>query len=127
MKGNLHTMNLNEVKLAGNLTRPVELKTAANGTVFATGTLAINNIRKENDTTYVDFTVFGKTAENLLKITGQGDNVMIDGRLSIRSYEAKDGSKRKSTEVIVNSFNLVSKAKAKTAAPAAADYAELPV
>ena len=111
-------MNLNEVKLAGNLTRPVELKTAANGTVFATGTLAVNNIRKENDTTYVDFTVFGKTAENLSKITGQGDNVMIDGRLSIRSYEAKDGSKRKSTEVLANNFNLVSKAKPKTAVAA---------
>lgn len=102
-------MNMNEVKVAGNLTRNVELKTAANGLPFATGTIAINNTRKTDDVTYVDFTVFGKTAENLVNITQRGNNVMLEGRLSVRNYETKDGQKRKSTEVIANTFQAITR------------------
>ena len=120
-------MNMNDVKIAGNLTRTPELKTSATGTTFATFTLAVNNTRKKDDVTYLDCIAFGKTAENLVQLTERGNNVMVEGRLSVRSYEDKTGAKRKSTEIIANSFNAITR-KAKTAVAASADIdAELPV
>jgi single-strand DNA-binding protein len=112
-------LNMNQVTIAGNLTRDAELKTGTSGKVFATGTVAINDTRDRSKVDYVDFIVFAETAENLAKITQKGNNVLLTGRLSVRSYTDKDGNKRKSTEVIAETFQAITrKPKADAAAPA---------
>ena len=102
-------LNRNVAAIAGNLVRDVELKTGASGKAFAKGTLAINDVRDNKNVDYVDFVVFGDTATNMAKITMKGSNVLIDGRLSVSEYTTKDGAKRKSTEVLGDTFQAITR------------------
>lgn len=103
--------NLNSVALTGNLTRDIELKTTANGTQVANATIAVNGF-KEGDTSFIDLVLFGKTAEVAVKYTGKGQQLGVSGRLQQRSWEAKDGTKRSVTEVVVDNLQLPPKGDA---------------
>lgn len=100
--------NLNNVALTGNLTRDIELKTTANGTQVANATIAVNGF-KEGDTSFIDLVMFGKTAEVAAKYTAKGQQIGVSGRLQQRSWEAKDGTKRSTVEVVVDNLQLPSK------------------
>lgn len=99
-------MDYNKVGLTGRLTRDPEVRYTQNGKVNCTFTIAVDRYtpagaNKEAD--FVPVVVWGKLAEacgnNLIK----GRKVLVDGRLQIRSYEAKDGSgKRWVTEIVAN-------------------------
>ncbi len=74
---------------------------------------------------YVDIIAWDKLAETCNTYLKKGMSVLIDGRLSIRSYETKEGEKRKATEVVANTMQMLDKANgdrngAATPAPAAA-------
>lgn len=108
-------LNLNKIEAAGNLTRDIEVITPESGKAFSKGTIAVNDLKNRESVEYIDFVAFGEVGANLAKVTEKGNNVLIEGRLSVRPYE-KDGKKRKSTEVIVESFQAVTR---KAKAPAA--------
>lgn len=112
------SLNINEIKISGNLTRDPETLTLPDGKTLTKFTLAVNDaVNREATPTYVDFVAFGVTGENLVKVAGRGHNIFVEGRLSVRPYETKDGAKRKSTEVIVGTFQaLTRKPKAAVAA-----------
>ena len=74
----------NRVILVGNLTMDVELKTTSGGAVTEIG-LAVNDRRKRIDewieeTTFVDVTLWGRTAEVANEYLGNGSSVLIEGR-----------------------------------------------
>ena len=58
---------------------------------------------------------WGQTAEMVERLLRKGSPVALEGRLVHRSYEAKDGSKRYITEVVLNNFQLL-QAKSEAAA-----------
>lgn len=95
----------------GRLTKDAELKyTPGAGTPVSTFTLAVDNYNakeKKNDADFIPIVLWGKSAENLAQYLVKGTQVAVLGRISTRSYDAKDGTKRYVTEVVADMFNGV--------------------
>jgi single-strand DNA-binding protein len=113
--------DLNRVTLIGRLTRDPELRQTAGGTSVCSMRLAVSSRVKTaggewgDQSNYFDVTLFGRQAENADQYLGKGRRVGIDGRLSWREWEAKDGSKRQQVEVIAQDlFYLDSKPDGQT-------------
>ena len=93
----------------GRLTKDAELKyTPGKGTAVSTFTLAIDDGFGDNKKTdFIPIVLWGKSAENLAAYLIKGTQVAVAGRISTRSYDAKDGSKRYVTEVVADMFGGV--------------------
>lgn len=102
---------MNKVVLIGRLTKDPELKyTPSTGTAVTTITLAVDNYNSKTQEKTADFipvVLWGKQAENTAQYTLKGSQVAISGRISVRTYDAKDGTKRYVTEVVADTFNGV--------------------
>ncbi len=99
---------LNRVILIGRLTKDPELRYSQSGTAVATFTLAVDRARaKEKETDFIPIVVWQKQAENCANYIGKGSLVAVDGRLQVRTYDAKDGTKRWMTEVIAESVRFL--------------------
>ena len=99
--------NLNKVLLIGNLTRDPEIRYTPKGTAVADLGLAVNrrvsdgNGNWSDETTFVDVTVWGNTAENSQKFLTKGRGVFIEGRLQLDTWEDKQsGQKRSKLKVV---------------------------
>lgn len=94
---------LNRVILIGRLTKDPDLRYTTSGTAVATFTLAVDRPRRadsEKETDFIPVVAWGKTAENCANYIGKGSLAAVDGRIQVRTYEAKDGGRRWVTEVI---------------------------
>lgn len=106
--------NLNKVFLLGNLTRDPELRHTGNGTAVASFSIAVNRSYKGSDGDYkkevafFNIVVWGKTGENCAKYLSKGKSVLVEGRLSNRSYEDKEGQKRNITEIVADQVQFLS-------------------
>lgn len=105
--------SINRVVLVGNLTRDPELRTTPNGKSVCTLGLAVNE-RYKNESgewvekpNYFDIVVWGAQGENCSRYLSKGRPVAVDGRLSYRSWEAQDGSKRSKVEVVANTVQFL--------------------
>ena len=96
--------SFNRVILVGNLTRDVELKHTQNGTAVTEIGMAVNDRRKNQngewieETTFVDVTLWSRTAEVASEYLSKGAPVLIEGRLRLDSWET-DGQKRSKLRV----------------------------
>ncbi len=90
--------------LIGNLTRDPELRYTPDGTPVVSFTLAVNrsftNQQGEREADFIPVVAWRKQAERCSEYLAKGSQVAVEGRLQIRSYEDKDGIKRKVAEVI---------------------------
>ena len=117
---NLYIMNSlrNKVQLIGHLGADVELKTLDNGNSVARISLATNEYYKNKagekvtDTTWHNIVAWGKTAELANQLLKKGSEVALEGKLSNRSYEDKEGVKKYVSEVVMNEFLLLDKKEA---------------
>lgn len=111
---------MNNVNLIGRLTKDPELKYLANGngTAVATFTLAVDrNLSKDKREEAVrkgqataDFILckaWGKTAETVTNYVTKGKMIGVNGRIETGSYEAKDGTRRYTTEVVVYNLDIL--------------------
>jgi single-strand DNA-binding protein len=95
----------NRVVLVGNLTRDLDLRYVGNNTAVCELGLAVNERRKAangewvEETTFVDVTLWGRTAEIASEYLSKGSNVLIEGRLKLDTWE-KDGQKRSKLRVV---------------------------
>ena len=100
--------SFNRITLVGNLTRDPEIRYVGSGAAVTKFSLAINTRSKQQEETmYVDVVAWDKLAETCNTYLKKGMSVLVDGRLSIRSYDTKDGEKRKSTEVVCNTMQML--------------------
>lgn len=106
--------SFNQVIIVGTLTRDIELKYTQSGTAVCEVTLAINraykdaNNQKQEETTFVDVTVWGRTAEVMNEYLGKGSSCLIDGRLTLDQWEDKEtGQKRSKLKVTANSMQML--------------------
>ena len=95
---------MNVVILMGRMTRDPELKYTSSGKAFANFTLAVQKTRDEAE--FIDCVAWEKTAENIAEYFGKGHRILIQGRLSVNSYE-QNGEKRKFTRVLANTFEFI--------------------
>ena len=104
---------MNKVIMIGNLTKDAELRyTQGNGNAVAKFTIAIGRGYKDkNETDFINCVAFGKIAENIAQYTQKGTKVAIEGALRTGSYDAKDGTKRYTTEVFCNNVEFLNRAQ----------------
>lgn len=98
--------SFNRVILAGNLTRDPEIRYTQSGKAVTKFTLAVNNPRNKEETTFVDIVAWDRLGETCNTYLKKGTNALVEGRLVIRSYEDKDGQKRKATEVVIDNMQM---------------------
>jgi single-strand DNA-binding protein len=101
----------NRVILVGNLTRDIELRYIPSGTAVAEIGMAVNDRIKKGDqwvdeTTFVDVTLWGRTAEVANQYLTKGSNILIEGRLKLEQWE-KDGQKRSKLKVIADKMQML--------------------
>ena len=106
--------NINRVVLVGNLTRDPELRHTPSGMAVCSLRLAVNTRRKDGATgewtekpNYFDITVWGAQGENCAQYLAKGRPVGVDGRLEWREWEAQDGSKRQSVDIIADAVQFL--------------------
>lgn len=94
-------MALNQVVLAGNLTRDGELRYAKSGTAVLKCGLAVSTKYGDIDeTVFIDVTCFGKAAEIASEQAVKGAQVLVHGRLQLEQWAAQDGAKRSKISVV---------------------------
>ncbi len=100
--------DLNRVTLVGRLTRDPELRHTSGGQAVCSMRLAVTSRGRDDagnwadKSNFFDVTVFGRQAETATNYLSKGRRVGVDGRLSWREWEAQDGGKRQTVEVIAN-------------------------
>jgi single-strand DNA-binding protein len=106
--------NLNKVMLIGNLTRDPELRHTPKGSAVADLGLAVNrkvqdgNGGWKDETTFVDVTVWGSSAENAHKYLTKGRGVFIEGRLQMDVWDDKaTGQKRSKLKVVADNLQFL--------------------
>jgi len=104
--------SFNKVILLGNLTRDIELRYTSGGTAVTDLGMAVNERRKVGDdwkeeTTFVDVTLWGRTAEVAGEYLNKGSLVMIEGRLQRDTWETEDGQKRSKMKVVGQRMQMI--------------------
>lgn len=103
----------NRVHLIGNLGFDPEIREVAEGRKVARLSLATNDSYRNaqgeqvTDTQWHTVVAWGSTADAVARILRKGSPVALEGRLVHRTYEAKDGTKRYITEVVLSDFQLL--------------------
>ena len=100
---------LNKCILIGRLTKDPELRYTQSGKGVCTFTLAVDrNYGDKKQTDFIDIIVWGKMGENCANYLSKGKLAAVDGQLTTRSYEAKDGHKVKVYEVVADQVRFLS-------------------
>ena len=106
--------NINRVVLTGNLTADPELRSLPSGTSVCELRVACNSRRKDQSTgewvdkpNYFNVKVWGAQGENAARYLSKGRPVALDGRLDWREWEAQDGTKRQTIDIIADSVQFL--------------------
>ena len=106
--------NFNKVMLMGNVTRDIELRYTPKGTAVADIGMAVNRVRtgesgeRIEETTFVDVTLWGRTAEVAHQYSGKGKPLFVEGRLQMDSWDDKaTGQKRSKLKVVADNIQLM--------------------
>ncbi len=105
-------MNLNKVFILGRLTADPQLRSTPSGQQVATFSLATNRIwndkagQRQEGTEFHNIVVWGKQAEIASRFLAKGGLALIEGRLQTRSWDDKQGQKRKTTEIVADRIQL---------------------
>lgn len=92
----------------GRLTRDPELNFAAGtGTAVARFTLAVTRPFKKDETDFINCIAFNKRAEAIAQYLTKGRQLAVTGSIRTGSYDAKDGTKRYTTDIVVDSFEFI--------------------
>jgi single-strand DNA-binding protein len=103
----------NRVILLGNLTRDPEIRYLPSGMAVSDIGVAVNDRRKNangewvEEPTFIDVTLWGRTAEVVGEYLGKGSPIFIEGRLKLDSWEGQDGQKRSKLKVIGERIQLL--------------------
>ena len=119
---------LNLIVIMGRLTRDPEIRRTASGTAVANFSVAVDRDFPSQDgsreTDFIDCVAWKHTADFVGKYFSKGKQIVVKGRLQIRSWTDKDGNKRRTAEIVADSVYF---AGAKTESPAEAQRYDTPV
>lgn len=112
---------LNNVALMGRLTATPELKQTASGVSVTSFTLAVERSfvkqGEERQADFIDCVAWRNTAEFISRYFQKGSMIAVTGAIQTRSYEDKNGNKRKATEVLVSQASFCGSKNESGAAP----------
>lgn len=107
----------NKVIILGNLTRDVELRYLPSGSALATIGLASNRKYKKQDGTpgeevcFVDVKLFGRTAEVANQYLKKGSQILIEGRLTLETWQDSTGAKKSKHTITAESMQMLGKSQ----------------
>lgn len=103
---------MNRAIIIGRLVREPELRYTQSGIAICSFTLAVDRPFKdssgEKETDFIDVLAWRKTGELCANYLSKGKLAAVDGRIQVRTYEAKDGSKRKAVEIVADNVQFLS-------------------
>lgn len=106
---------MNRFSIIGRITKEVDLTTTHNGISVAKFNVAVDRkFKNENSEKVTDFfnvVVWRTLAENIAKYCKKGSKVFLSGELQNRSWEAEDGTKRYTTELIASECEFLDNKK----------------
>lgn len=102
---------MNRVVLVGRLTRDPEMRTTTSGISQTRFTLAVNrrgtNQDGSREADFINCVAWRGTAEAIAKYLTKGRELAVEGRIQTGSYDAQDGTKRYTTDVVVDNFTFI--------------------
>ena len=103
---------MNKVFLIGNLTKDPELRSTQSGVSVCNFTIAVNrrfkNANGQQETDYLNIIAWRQLAELCSKYLAKGRKVAVTGSIQTRTYEAKDGSKRTTWDIVADEVEFLS-------------------
>ena len=97
----------NNVTLIGRLTKDVEVRKTQQGTSVVQFDLAVDRFKKEDGADFIRCQVWKQSADYLGKYASKGTLIALNGRISTRSFDNKQGQKVYVTEVIADSVKIL--------------------
>lgn len=98
--------------IIGRMATQPEYKVTPSGIGVTNFPVAVNfKNGEQQETSFLDCVAFGKTAEVICQYIDKGDLLGLEGRLRTRTYETKDGQKRKVTEVVISRCHFLTPKK----------------
>lgn len=116
-------MSVNKAILIGRLGKDPELRYTQSGKAVASFSLATSERwtgqdgQKQESTTWHNIVVWGRQAEVIKEYMHKGSQIFIEGRISNRSYDDKDGNKKYISEIVVQNFTFLDSKGAGGGAP----------
>ena len=103
---------MNKVILIGRLTRDPELRTTPSGVATTAFSIAVdrnfvNQQTGQREADFINCVAWRKQAENIARYCTKGTQVAVEGRIQVRNYDAQDGTKRYTTDVVVDNFTFI--------------------
>ena len=123
---------VNRSILVGRLTRDPEIRYTNQGKPVTNFTLAVDrpfvNSEGKREADFIDIVCWEKLAETTGNHLKKGRLVAVEGRLQIRSYDAKDGSKRRAAEVVADNVRFLDRPRDGESQPSdeSHNYGDLP-
>lgn len=104
---------MNQVNLTGRLTRDVEVRYTQSGKAVGSGTIAVTrrfkNAEGNTESDFIQYVVWGKSAEILSQYTSKGTLIALAGSWQTRNYEKDDGTRVYVNELNVENFDFLEK------------------
>ena len=101
----------NHITLLGRLTKSPDVRYTPSQKVVASLVLAVDrpftNEQGKRDADFIPVVVWGKAAELIGNSCAKGHRLLVEGRLQIRNFDAKDGTKHWVTEVVANNIEFI--------------------
>jgi single-strand DNA-binding protein len=110
-------MNVNKAIIVGRLTRDPEMRSTPSGQSVTTLSLATNNFwtdksgTRQEKTEFHNIVLWGRLAEVASQYLTKGQECYVEGRLQTREYTAKDGTQKRTTEIVGEAMQLGSRAQ----------------
>lgn len=99
---------MNKVILIGRLVKDPDLKFAqGSGMAICKFTMAVNRATKDKQADFINCIAFDKRAETIAQYVAKGHQFAVVGQLQTGSYEASDGTKRYTTDIVVSEFDFI--------------------
>lgn len=102
---------MNKVFLVGRLTRDFDLRYGANNTAVARTSIAVDrqfsSQNGEREADFINIVAFGNRAETMKKYLTKGSQIAISGRIQTGSYDASDGRKVYTTDIVIEEFQFL--------------------
>jgi single-strand DNA-binding protein len=115
---------MNRVIITGNLGQAPEVRKANSGLPIANLRIATNERVKDGDewkdhTEWHSVVVFGKQAENCEQYLDKGSKVAVEGKIRTRQWEDKEGNQRRSTEIVADRVEFMTRPENSNSRPSA--------
>ena len=121
---------MNSINIAGRITAKPELKYTNSNVPYTRFTIAVNrqfnNQDGNRDADFINIVAWRKQAEVVCNYFDKGNQIAIEGRIQTGSYDAQDGTKRYTTDVVLDTFHFIESKNARnnTSSETPYDYQE---